>query len=139
MEGLGRLFNLIPAGASVYVNMSLCAACTFQCYASGGDTFTLSEATTAGGGSVQELATITRYYTSLGTGGAWTKQTQAAAAAVVISGTGPLDAAVFTIDSAELSDGFSFIKVVPSAGGIVTCILHDLYVQRAPANLPALV
>lgn len=139
MEGLGRLFNVIPVGASVYVDMRLCAACTFICYASGGDTFTLSEAQNAGGTGDTNLATVTRYYTSLGTGGAWVKQTQAAAAAVTISGTGPLDAAVFTVDSAELSDGFTHIMVVPSASGTVVPILHDLYVQRAPANLPALV
>jgi hypothetical protein len=45
--------------------------------------------------------------------------------------------AAFTVSAEELSDGKDFIKCTSTSTGTVTAILHDLKVQRTPANLPA--
>jgi hypothetical protein len=138
MEGLGRVFNVIPVADNVYVNLKDASAVTFVCYIDGGDTFTLTEATSAGGGGAQVLATLTRYYTSSGVGtGTWTKRTQAAGSTVVTPDSTAQDAMVVTVNATELSDGFTHLKLASTSTGTVVAITHDLTVQRDPANLPA--
>lgn len=139
MEGLGRLFNILPVADALWIPMAQCAAVTFVGYLAAGDTFTVQQATAAAGTGNTNLATVTQYYTSDGLGGAWTKRTQAAAATVVIAGTAGLDACVFTIGADELGDGYTHVNCTSTSTGTVVAIMHDLYVQRAPANLPALV
>ena len=140
MEGLGRLFNVIAVAAdTVWVPMDRGAAVTFVCFLGAGDTFTVQQATAAAGTGNTNLATITQYYTSDGVGGAWAKQTQAAGAAVTVAGTAGLDCAVFTIGADELGDGYTHINCTSTSTGTVVAIVHDLYVQRAPQNLRALV
>ena len=139
MNGLGRVMNVVAVADGVYVPLKDAGAVTFVCYLDAGDTFTVQEATTAGGTGAQNLATITDYHTSSGVGGAWTDRTQAAAATVVISGAANLDCAVFTISAEELSAGYGFVKCTSTSTGTVVAILHDLKVQRTPGNLPALV
>lgn len=138
MEGLGRIFNVVPAADGVFIPMDRGAAVTFVGYLAAGDTFTVQEATSGAGAGATNLATVTQYYTSNGLGGVWAKQTQAAAATVVIAGTAGLDACVFTIESTELSDGFTHVNCTSTGDGIVVALVHDLYVQRAPQNLAAL-
>ena len=139
MEGLGRVFNVVAVADNVYVPLTDATAVSFVCHLAAGDTYTVTEATTAAGGGAQVLATVTRFYDSTGTGGAWTKVTQAAASTVVNDGTAGHDCSVFTISGAELSDGYDYIKVASTSTGTVVAILHDLAVQRTPENLAALV
>ncbi len=138
MEGLGRVFDIIsPLSDTTYVDMSKCAAVTFHCYLAAGDTYTLSEATSAAGAGAQVLTTITRFHQQATPGAAWALVTQAAASTMVT--TSDFDVCVLTISAAELSDGFTFLKLPSTSTGVVTAILHDLLVQRKPANLAALV
>lgn len=137
MEALGRLFNVLPTADDVYVDLRDCDGVTFVCVNAAGETWTLTEATTAAGGGAQVLATITRFHASATVGAAWVKNTQAAASTVV--STASQDAVVIEVDAAELSDGFRFVKLASTGAGTVVAITRDLKVARAPANLPAMV
>ncbi|QIP87630.1 hypothetical protein GLX30_30420 [Streptomyces sp. Tu 2975] len=139
MDGLGRVFNTIPVADGVLVPLKDASAVSFICYLAAGDTFTVQEAQDAAGTGAADLDVVDHYYTSDGVGGVWTERTQTADAAVTIAGTAGLDAAVFTINASSLSDGFTHVKCTSTSTGTVTAVLHDLTVQRAPQNLPALV
>lgn len=141
MEALGRLLNVIPLADNTYINVKGGQGVTFICYlaAAAGDTYTLTEATTAAGGSAQVLATMTRYHTSTGDGtDAWTLRTQTAASTVVTAAAATQNGMVVEVDGAELSDGFKYIKLASTGAGTVAALLHDLTAQRAPAKLAAL-
>lgn len=132
MEGLGRVFNVVAVADDVYVSLKDAAAVTFLCYKSGGDTYTITEGTTAAGGTTAALVKIVNVYTSTGVGtGAWTKVTQAAASNYVAAA----DCVAFTISANSLSDGKKYLKCASTSTGTVVAILHDLNVQRTPANL----
>lgn len=141
MEALGRLINPVAVGDGVYVSLQKAGGVTFLCYLAGavGDTYTLTEARDAAGTGAQTLATITRYYTSNGVGGVWTKQTQTNAGTVVTTATTAQNGMVVEIEGPELSDGYSYVKLTSTGAGLVTPIVRDLQVQRAPANLASVV
>lgn len=130
MEGLGRLFNVVPIADTADLFVGDCDAVTYIC--TGNDTFTVQEHQT-NGGSGTNLAVITQKYTNSSTAGAaaWVEATQAAGAAVTISS----GAVAFTVHTDQLSDGYDYLSCTASSAGLVTAILHDLNVQRAPANL----
>lgn len=141
MQALGRTFNWQYLMDNVYVNLQNCSGVAFLCYLTGGagDTYTLTEAKTSAGGSAQVLATVTEYWTCTGNGtDAWTKRTQAAASTVTTAAAATQNCMVFDVQTVELSDGFTYVKVASTGAGIVSVLTHDLTVQRAPQNLPAL-
>jgi hypothetical protein len=133
MEGLGRLINVIPIATSKAFTLAGASAVTFV--VTGNDTWTLTKASSFAG-SYTNLAVITRTYTSTATDGtaAWVLATQAAAATVVQT-TGMT---AFTVFGSQLSDPSDYLKVTVGASGLTTAILHDLTVQRKPANLAIL-
>lgn len=138
MEGLGRLFNVLGTGDAVYVSLIHADAVSFVCILSGGDTYTVAEATDAAGTGAQNLAKITQYYTTKVDGTAvWAKQTIAANSAITTTAT-TQGLAVITIHGAQLSDGYKYIKCTSTSTGLVIPIVHDLKMARTPANLPAL-
>jgi hypothetical protein len=141
MEALGRVFNAIAIADGVYVPLHSAGGVSFLCYlaAAAGDTYTLTEAKTAAGGSSQVLATIERYWTSNGVGGAWTLHTQAAASTVVTAASTAENGMVVEVEAAELSDGYRWVKLTSTGAGLVTAIQRDLHVMRKPSNLAALV
>lgn len=136
MEGLGRVFNVIAVADGVLVPMKDCGGISFVCYLAAGDTFTVQEATDAAGTGAQDLATIEQFYGGNGVGGAWTKRTQAAAAAVTISTD---DCVVLYVGEQELSAGYGWLKCTSTGAGTVVALQHDLEVQRSPEKLAALV
>lgn len=141
MEALGRTLNPILLADNTYISLKDGEGVTFLCYlaAAAGDTYTLTEATSAAGGGAQALATITRYHTSTGDGtDAWTLRTQAAASTVTTAAAATQNGMVVEVDGVELSDGYDYVKLASTGAGTVTAVLRDLTVQRAPANLPAL-
>lgn len=132
MEGLGRLFNVVPIAAGVAIALRDVSGVTFVC--TGADTFTLTVADSFGGAYATPGTIITRKHTNTATNGtaAWVYATQAAADAVTI-GAG---AVVFYVDAKALPDTKTYIKCTQSAAGLVTAITHDLDVQRKPTLLP---
>ncbi len=139
IEGLGRVFNIVPVAVGLWINYKDCSAVTFVCTSAGtGSAWQVQEAKTSAGGSAQDIgAVITRYYTTTDNDGsvAWTKVTQAAA-----DETGTIAAATIAalwIPGSQLDDGFAYVAVTDAnaQSGTVIAILHDLTVARTPANL----
>lgn len=134
MEGLGRVFNVIPIAAGVAVSLKRAQAVTFVC--TGNDTFTVTCADTFAGSYATPGNILTRKVTNTATNGtaAWAEATQTAANAVTIaSGT-----AAIHVSGDSLPDGKAYVKCAVGSAGLVTAIVHDLNTQRGPANLPAL-
>lgn len=163
MEALGRLFDIVPGitpvdfntagGTGKVVHLKNAASITFVVFAGVGSdnegfTATVREHTALSGGTSQDLDTVVRYYTknelTLDGDETWTKVTQTAGDVVQADSdnTAQLENLyVFSVDGTELSDGFEFISldIADDLGaakiGCVLYVLHDLNVQRAPANL----
>ena len=141
MEALGRLYNHIHLADAVYINAKAGGTIAFLCYLAGaaGDTYTLTEAKTAAGGSAQVLACITRYYTCTGTGvDTWTKRTQAAGSTVITAAAATQNCMVVEVNPDSMSDGYRYLKLTSTGAGLVTVMALDLKTQRAPGNLAAL-
>jgi hypothetical protein len=134
MYGLGRVLNVIPIAAGQAFKFRGASAVTFVC--TGNDTFTLTASSSFGGSYSSPGNVITRKQTCTATNGtaAWVEATQAASNAVTIaSGT-----VVFGVLTSQIADPNDYIKVSVGGSGLVTAILHDLTVQRKPANLEVL-
>lgn len=134
MEGLGRVFNVVPIAAGQGISLKGASAVTFVC--TGNDTFTLTVASTFGGAYATPGNIITRKYTNTATNGTgvWVAATQSGSNAVTIAS----GSVAFTVGQSQLTDPAAYLKVSVGASGLVLAIVHDLKVRRAPANLPAL-
>lgn len=134
MEGLGRLFNVVPAASGIHIPMDQATGITFVSFLDAGtQTLTLRESIE--GASEQLLPCITKYYKGPGVGGTWTEVLMAAGSAIDPNPDDAVnDAIAFFVSAEQLSDGFNCLEVTASAGTL-TAILHDLRVRRAPENL----
>jgi len=132
-EALGSEFNLATSAttAAVRANLENAAGITIVLIGATSGNATITEANAATGGTSQNLAVITKYYTQAS--GVWTKVTQAAAATVTAAAGGLL--AVY-ISAVSLSDGFKYVAASHASGSFVY-ILHGLEVGRVPENLKA--
>lgn len=162
MEALGRLFDIstgvpvvdLAGGAQTGKRVSLknCGGVTVVLYKEAGaasepTTLDLQEHDAASSGTSQDLDVVTHYYlksaTTLAGSETWTKVTQSAASEITPAASDTQQILAFYVDASDLSDGFSYISVntadTTTAGqyGGVLYLLHDLHVQRAPANLIA--
>lgn len=133
IEGLGRVINVIPIAAGKSVSLKDAQGVTFV--VTGADTFTVKSQPSSAGAATN-LAVITRYYTNTATDGSakWVLATQAAGAAITLAS----GAAAFYIDADDLPSTAHYVEVTVGTSGLVTAIVHDLAVQRDPANLAAL-
>lgn len=131
IEQLGRDFNLFTSAttAAPRFNLRDAAGVTIVLIGATSGNATIQECNAASGGTAQNLATITRYYTQAS--GVWTQTTQAAAATFTAV-TGGL-AAVY-IPQGALSDGFTYLTASHGTGSFVY-ILGELDVQRRPQNI----
>lgn len=140
MDGLGRVFNVVPAAQGLYINMVDCSAVTYVCTSANSDTFAFGESKDSAGGTTQLLADGAngsypkRYYEASDTDGsvAWVKHSLADDTTGAIT-TG--HCIVVTLYTSMLDDGYKYVYVTPSSTGSAIAILHDLVVQRTPANL----
>jgi len=144
MEGLGRVFNVVSLADTVGINVSGASAITYVFTTSGAGSAVFTAAKTFGG-SYDNFSTAngfsqpTRWYqTTSDTGtAAWTKQTASwSTATLTLSGTTGYTSVV-TIFGSQLADGYQYMKVT-CTNATVVAILHDLTVQRKPANLAIL-
>lgn len=140
MEGLGRVFNVISVASGVGINLSGASAVSF--IGTNDNTYTVTIAKTFAGSYTQPTGfnPIARWYqdTSNGAGtAAWTKQTQAASNALVIASDYQV---VFTVLASQMPDLYQYVKCTASSpgDGTLVAVLHDLTVQRGPANLAIL-
>lgn len=129
---LGRTIDVVPIAASAGISLRDCAGILYVC--TGTDTYTLTVATTFAGSysAPATLVPFTRKYVATGTNGtgAWARTNQAASN--VVTGTGTT---AFYLDASSMPDTFIYAKLTPSGAGLITAVLGDLTVQRAPQSL----
>ena len=149
MEPLGKIFNVVPVcTAGGAISLSSCSAISFVITGSTAvPTLTIA---TSFGGTYRAYSyfspnwvPITRVYWTTSTTGTvgWSKATITAAATFTLGTTTGLTtatAAVFTVFGSQMLAGYDYIKCTVTGSGIGAAILHDLTVQRAPANLAIL-
>lgn len=128
---LGRAFNAGVSATTTNQRFSVrdSSGVTFFLVGATSGNATIQEANAASGGTAQNLAAITEYFTQ--NNGVWTRVTQAAAATVTAATGGLL--AVF-IPQGMLSDGFSYVSASHATGTFVA-VMADLDVRRFPPNL----
>lgn len=135
MEGLGSVFNVVPAASGVHIPLTDASAVSFVTFEDDGSTIiTIKES--INGASEQNLAVITRVHKGPGIGGTWTLVSQSAAATFDLSDDTTNDAAVLTIRGEQLSAGFNCVEATVD-GGICVAIVHHLLSKRDPAKLPS--
>ena len=166
MDALGRLFDIGVGWAPVDLNtadgatgkriaMNGASGITFVVALGAGGaedaTYDVQQHTAYTGGTTADLDCVTYWYikseAALDNDEPWVKVTQSAASEVVVTGAtyGALQKlVVIEVDAAQLSDGYTHVSLVASTTtataqlGVCLYILHDLNVQRKPANLPNL-
>ena len=141
MDALGRLFNYRHVADNGYIRLDNASHATFLTFLTGGvgDTYTLTEATSAAGAGAQVLAVITRYYTCTGDGSdAWVLRTQAAGSTMVTAASAAQNCAVLEVEAQSLSAGYKYVKLASTGAGLVSALHTDLSDQRRPDSLPAI-
>lgn len=135
-EGLGRLFNVIQPADNVYVNLENADGVTFIGFeVDGATTFTITFASDADGTDAATPDVIDHYYgrSNDTADGVWHRTAQTASE--VVTATDATEDQVAIYVSGEMGPaGLSYVKC-DSDAGVVTAILHDLNIQRAPENL----
>jgi hypothetical protein len=143
MNGLGNKFNYVHIADSVIVDMQDYGAITVFVYESNAEAVISVTRLKDGSGSAVIPDTITEYWTSDGAGGAWTRRTQTAADEVTKPTGAGNSCAAIELDWAKHinPDGgdYNQVNVEVDGSAVVSYILHDLKVQRAPQNLPAVI
>lgn len=148
-DGLGRVFNIVPistggpaialaAGQAIsFVTTGATAVLTLTIATSFGGTYR------AGSFFTPAWAPITRVYWNLQTDGTgvWAKASITAAATFTHGTTTGLTtavASVWTLFGTQVPDTYTYVKGTVTGSGIGAAIVHDLGVQRTPANLAKL-
>lgn len=147
-DGLGRVFNVVYTATGVDIPLTKAAAVTFIGFLDDGtQTLTFTQTDSTGVNSEADLNIFTvggvtapngesRIYTGPNAGGGWVDSTASASADNVADGaTATNDTTVVTVRAEQLSDGYDRVQCTSSGAGVVTAILHELAVQRGPANL----
>lgn len=129
---LGRTVNAgySASGGNVRFSLRNCSGILFIVPNPTTGTLTIQEANAATGGTAQNLAAVTEYFTQVN--GVWTRLTQAAAATVTTTGT-PSLLAVY-VPQGALSDGFAYLSPNHSTQPTIP-VMSDLDVQRFAQNL----
>ncbi len=149
MEGLGRIFNVVPittagpgirlrdASAISFVTTGATAVATLTFATSFAGTYQVSSFFSPA------LVPISRVYWSTSATGtaAWNRAVITPVATFTHGTTAGLTTAVatvFTIFGSQIPDPYNYIKCTVTGSGVGSAILHDLTVNRAPANLAIL-
>jgi hypothetical protein len=143
MEGLGRVFNVIPVADTKPFNLDQCSAVSLIAVTSttAAATLVVTASKTFGGSYVaftpgNGFGQAPRWYQSTASDGtaAWTKQAATwVSNALTIAGTSGY-VSVVDIFGSQMADGFKYLSV-DSTNSTVIVVTHDLTVGRTPANL----
>lgn len=136
MHALGRILNVVHAASGVGIPLTQGTAVTFVHAQGGTGTATLTLTQTISGASSKALDAADRgYHVGPDVGGTWTAKAATSAAVYTLGGASD-DTDVLTVHVAELDQSLGYNTVVATASaGTCTAIVHDLLVQRKPANL----
>lgn len=141
MEWLGRGGNVIPVATGKHISLANAAGVTFVCYEDGGAQSITFKQSLAGANEA-DINFLNHYYASNGIGGVWTRETADASAALsddtamTKKDTTAFDCAVIYVPAEALGEAYDSVECTVDAG-VCVAIVHDLYTQRAPENLPA--
>lgn len=144
MDGLGRVFDVVQTASGNGISLKNASAVSFVCKASGASSIAVTAAKTYGGSydawtTASGFGQTTRWYQNTVADGtaAWTKQTASwSSNTLTLAGTSGY-VSIVTIYGSQLADLYCYIKATGTNCTIVA-LLHDLTVQRAPANLALL-
>jgi len=134
MRPIGTITGVpVHVATGLHIDMTECAAVTFQSYVATGDnTLTIKESTGAGT-SEQNLVVIDRVETFPGTGGTVTEVTQTAAATFT-NADATNDTFSVTVFADQLSAGFTHLEGTVDAGTLVA-FQHGLANGRGAASM----
>lgn len=145
MNGLGRVFDVVHDASGNMISFKNASAISFVSKSSGASTVAFTAAKTFSG-TPQNFTTANGYgqtglwYQNTVANGtaAWTKQTASwSSNSVTLAGTtGYLS--VITIYTSQMPDPYCYIEATGTNTTTLIAYLHDLDVQRAPANLAIL-
>ena len=145
MDGLGRVFDVITSASGQYFSLKNASAVSFICQSSGASSVALTGATAFSGGTTSTFTTAhgfgqtTRWYQKADDAGitAWTKQTAVwtTNSIALAQTTGYIS--VFSVLVSQLADTYDYLAATGTNTGVIA-LLHDLTVQRTPANLAIL-
>lgn len=131
MKGLGRVLNVVAEASGVHIPMKNAGAITYVTFvAAGTNTATIKQS--VNGDSEAALDCDVYPHKGPGVGGTWTAMAEQDDTLTNADSTN--DCMVFTIDADQLGDAYNCVEVTVDAGTCIA-ILHDLHVQRKPANL----
>ena len=133
MRGLGRVFNVVPAASGVHIPLRDADAVSFVTFEDDGTTIATIKSS-IDGASEAALDCDVYPHKAPGVGGTWTAMAEQDDT-LDLSDDTTNDAMVFTVTADQLPDGHNCVEVTVD-GGILIAIIHDLKVQRKPANLP---
>jgi len=136
-EALGRLYNVIQPASGTYVSLQNAAGVSFSGFEVDGATqFQLTFAADAAGTGAVTPNVIDHYYgrSADQASGVWHKTTMSAGSLVTAADVTE-DQVIIEVLSGMCPDGKPYVKCTADGAGVVTAILHDLALQRAPQNL----
>jgi hypothetical protein len=133
MRGLGRVFNVVPAASGVHIPLRDADAVSFVTFEDDGSTIATIKSSISGA-SEAALDCDVSPHKAPGVGGTWTAMAEQDDTLDLADDT-TNDAMCFTVTADQLPDGHDCVEVTVD-GGICIAIVHDLKVQRKPANLP---
>lgn len=145
MAALGREFDIITNASGVYFSLKNCSGVTFVCQASGASSVALTCATAFSGGTTSTFTTAHGfgqagywYQNTSDTGtAAWVKETAVWTTNSIALAQTTGYVSVFEVYVSQLADTYDYIAATGTNTGVIA-ILHDLTVQRNPANLQIL-
>lgn len=145
MAALGREFDIITNASGNYFSLKNCSGVTFVCQASGASSVAISCATAFSGGTIETytpghgFGQAGYWYQNTSDEGlaAWTKQTAVWTTNSIALAQTTGYTSVFEVLVSELADTYDYICATGTNTGVIA-ILHDLTVQRNPANLQIL-
>jgi hypothetical protein len=144
--GLGRVFDVVGVAAAHRFSLQNAQAVSFIAEASGASTITVQASKTYSGSLVNWTTAngfgqpATWYQNTANDGtAAWTKQTASwSTATLTLAGTSGY-MSVVTFLATQFADGYKYIDISSNANNtFIVALLHDLSVQRTPANLAIL-
>jgi hypothetical protein len=145
MQGHGRVFDVVHDASGNMFSLKNASAVTFIVKGSGAASLAVVAAKTFGGSTTNwtpanGFGQTAFFDQQAGTDGthAWTKQTATwTTNSVALAGTTGYTSTI-AIYTSQFADGYDYIQVTGTNTTTVIALLHDLTVQRTPANLAIL-
>ena len=145
MQGLGRVFDEVHAASGNMFQKRHASSVSFNVKSSGAASLAVVAAKTFGGSTTNwttanGFGQTPFWYQEAATNGtaAWTKQTAVwTTNSIALAGTTGYTS-ILTIYASQLADQYDYIQVTGTNTTTCVALLHDLTVQRTPANLALL-